>query len=185
MSLDYVERIYADYLDNPADLSSEWREYFDKIEGNGSTVSAANRAPSAHATGTFVSLRRAFSTRPPLQVSAPASADLRQARIQERADLRACQLSRPRPHDRQLDPLGRVHPRPIELDLAYYGFSEADLDGPISTTTVRGSNIQTLRQIINRLEETYCGAIGAQFMHIDDLEARDWLQRRLETPRIA
>ena len=72
----------------------------------------------------------------------------------------------------QLDPLGSVHPRPIELDLAYYGFSEADLDAPVSTTTVRGPNVQTLLEVVSRLEETYCRSIAAQFMHIDDLEAR-------------
>jgi 2-oxoglutarate dehydrogenase E1 component len=79
-----------------------------------------------------------------------------------------------------LDPLGARNPRPPELDPAYYGFTDADLQCAVSTATIRGSNFQTLQEVIDRFENTYCRAIGAQFMHIDDLEARDWLQRRLE-----
>ena len=33
---------------------------------------------------------------------------------------------------------------------------------------------------MDRLRNTYCGSISAQFMHIDDLEVREWLQRRME-----
>ena len=38
-----------------------------------------------------------------------------------------------------------------------------------------------MREIIDRLRHTYCRSIGAQFMHIDDLQVRKWLQRRMET----
>ena len=79
-----------------------------------------------------------------------------------------------------VDPLGRVNDRPRELEPEYYGFTDADLDCSFSTHGFRGSNVQTLRAIIERLDETYCGSVGVQFMHIDDLEARDWLQRRWE-----
>jgi 2-oxoglutarate dehydrogenase E1 component len=102
------------------------------------------------------------------------------ARLQERVDL-LVRNYRVRGHIMaKLDPLGRVSSRPAELDPEFYGFTGADLDCAISATTIRGSNVQTLRQVIERFEETYCGAIGAQFMHIDDLQARDWLQRRME-----
>ena len=40
--------------------------------------------------------------------------------------------------------------------------------------------MQPLREIIDRLRSTYCGSISAQFMSIDDLAVREWLQRRME-----
>ena len=40
--------------------------------------------------------------------------------------------------------------------------------------------MQTLGAILQRLQNTYCGYIGVQFMHIHDLAAREWLQRRME-----
>src|SRR5687767_15957572 len=38
----------------------------------------------------------------------------------------------------------------------------------------------TLRQIIERLRNTYCRSIGVEYMHIDDLKIRRWLQERME-----
>jgi len=38
----------------------------------------------------------------------------------------------------------------------------------------------TLKEILQRLKQTYCGQIGAQFMHIDDIEPKMWLQNRME-----
>ena len=39
---------------------------------------------------------------------------------------------------------------------------------------------QTLREILQALRETYCGSIGAEFMHITDVEQRRWVYERLE-----
>lgn len=83
----------------------------------------------------------------------------------------------------QLDPLGppgrTSYP---ELELEHYGLGEEDLDRVFSTTMIPGSTVLTLRQILERMRETYCRSIGVQFMHIDDLEAKKWLKERLEDP---
>ncbi|QQP56908.1 Neural conserved at 73EF, partial [Caligus rogercresseyi] len=39
-----------------------------------------------------------------------------------------------------------------------------------------------LREIIKRLEDVYCGSIGAEFMHIHNLDEVNWIRKRLETP---
>ena len=39
-----------------------------------------------------------------------------------------------------------------------------------------------LREIINRLETVYCKSIGAEFMHINNLDQINWIRQRLETP---
>src|SRR6185295_11204444 len=49
-----------------------------------------------------------------------------------------------------------------------------------STDTIGGQQTLTLRQIIERLRNTYCRSIGVQFMHMDDLAVRQWLQDRME-----
>src|SRR6202012_4778679 len=36
------------------------------------------------------------------------------------------------------------------------------------------------RQMVELLKRTYCGRIGYEFMHINDAEQKDWLQRRIE-----
>jgi 2-oxoglutarate dehydrogenase E1 component len=80
----------------------------------------------------------------------------------------------------RLDPLGRRATKVPELDLAYHGLSEADLDVPFSTRTAAGSKTLSLRAILEKLHNTYCRSIGVQFMHIDDREVREWLQFRME-----
>jgi len=39
----------------------------------------------------------------------------------------------------------------------------------------------TLGRLLERLRNTYCRSIGVQYMHIDDLSVRRWLQRRMES----
>lgn len=80
----------------------------------------------------------------------------------------------------RLDPLHQQRPQPPELDPAYYGFTEADYDRVFSTRTSYGPQQRTLREIVGWLRNTYCRYIGAQFMHIDDLSVRQWLQDRME-----
>ena len=70
----------------------------------------------------------------------------------------------------QIDPLGLPAPAPARSSTRrYYGFTEADLDRPFSTGTIYGPDVLTLREILERLRNTYCRSIGVQFMHIDDL----------------
>jgi hypothetical protein len=43
----------------------------------------------------------------------------------------------------------------------------------------------TLREIVQALRETYCGSIGAEFMHCTDPAEKRWWQERLEHPQQA
>ena len=40
-----------------------------------------------------------------------------------------------------------------------------------------------LKEIIQALKETYCRAIGVEYMHLQDPEERDWLKERMEPVR--
>ena len=82
-----------------------------------------------------------------------------------------------------LDPLGRSKEIYPELNPSYYGFTEADMDIVFSSTTIPGRHTMTLRNILDHLRATYCRSIGVQFMHIDDLRVKMWLQDRMESTR--
>ena len=41
----------------------------------------------------------------------------------------------------------------------------------------------TLRQILEMLRQTYCGKVGAEYMHIQIPEQKTWLQERMEPTR--
>ncbi|MBU6308674.1 MAG: 2-oxoglutarate dehydrogenase E1 component [Planctomycetes bacterium] len=80
----------------------------------------------------------------------------------------------------EIDPLGRPRPGLPELDPDFYHLTEEDMDRSFSTDTIEGPQSMSLRQIIKRLRNTYCRSIGVQFMHMDDLRVRQWLQVRME-----
>ncbi len=82
----------------------------------------------------------------------------------------------------RVDPLGMPQPIPPELKPEFFGFTEADLDMPVYSETFQYEGpLLTLGQLLQRLRNTYCRSIGVQYMHIDDLSVRRWLQRRMET----
>ncbi len=81
-----------------------------------------------------------------------------------------------------LNPLGPQGHEVPELELGHWGLADADLDTLFASPFAIGSPMLRLREIVERLRESYCGAIGVQYMHLDSLERKDWLRSRLEQP---
>lgn len=80
----------------------------------------------------------------------------------------------------KLDPFGRPRERPAPLTMEYHGLCESDLDRPVDAAGLGFDAPVRLGDLIQRLEETYCGSIGVEFMHIQDMEQRAWLLERFE-----
>jgi len=81
----------------------------------------------------------------------------------------------------RLDPLG-LHRSEVPADLTpgYHGFSDADLDRPVWLGGTLGFQSATVREIVRVLQANYCGRVGLEYMHINDLEERKFLQDRME-----
>ena len=81
----------------------------------------------------------------------------------------------------KLDPLGLAHYElPADLSPAYHGFSDADLDRKIWLGGALGFDQASVREIVAVLQANYCAAIGLEYMHINDLDERRFLQDRME-----
>jgi len=80
-----------------------------------------------------------------------------------------------------LDPL-RLSKREVPADLTaeYHGFSDDDLDRPIWLCGALGFEQATVREIVRVLQRNYCGHIGLEYMHINEVEERRFLQERME-----
>src|SRR6204780_452635 len=87
----------------------------------------------------------------------------------------------------RIDPLELLQrPRPRVLDLDYAGLGEAE---PATGFYPAARNDwipkqATLREIISRLQQVYCGHIGAEFAHISDSDERLWLQDEFQLGRM-
>lgn len=165
----YVEGLLQSFQNDPGSVPEEWREYFREIT-NGSVNGPVQLGPS-------------FTARSLFDPPDPRKADdthLDAAVLQDRVD-QLIRAYRVRGHlAAKIDPLGMARPEQPELKPAYHRLTENDLDRPFSTTSLGGVKTQSLRQLITRLDHTYCRYIGAQFMHIGEPEARTWLQYRME-----
>ncbi len=173
LSLGFIEELYASYLRDPKSVSADWRSYFRQMNGNG-TAATMQFGPSFRPRSVF---------NPPAASEVAPSAtvrDLEMAVLQDHLD-QLVRAYRVRGHMvAMIDPLGIPRPHLPELDPEFYGFTDADMDRPFSTGTIHGPDVLTLRHIVERLRNTYCRSIAVQFMHIDDLSVRQWLQDRME-----
>lgn len=80
-----------------------------------------------------------------------------------------------------LDPLGLMKRElPADLTPEYHGFVGADLDRPIYLAGTLGYQTATIREVVATLRANYCGTVGLEYMHINDLEERRFLQDRME-----
>lgn len=80
-----------------------------------------------------------------------------------------------------LDPLGAEPGHSPELDLEYYGLTLWDLDREFYCEGLGGQITARLRDIIKLLRNTYCGKIGAEYMHLLDLDERKFLRETMES----
>jgi len=85
-----------------------------------------------------------------------------------------------------LDPLGSPPLHQDELELSFNGLSVWDLDRRFAAGTLAGTREpRPLREILDVLRETYCRYVGVEFMHIQELSIRRWLEERMESSRNA
>jgi 2-oxoglutarate dehydrogenase E1 component len=167
----YLDDLYETYLNNPAEVSPDWRAYFDKIAAQAHDVSHRE-------------IREYFlqnARHPARQVT--QSGDIIQERKQTKVADLIISYRRLGHLQAKIDPLdlykGVDNPA---LQLSYYGFTENDMDTQFDASTLPGlkKSPATLAEIYNYLRKTYCGSIGIEFMHINNNEEVSWLQQRME-----
>jgi len=80
-----------------------------------------------------------------------------------------------------LDPLGLTKRElPADLTPEYHGFKEDDLDREIFLGGALGMQRGTVRELVTILRANYCGNVGVEYMHINDVEERRFIQERIE-----
>ena len=169
----FVEVLYEQYLDHPESLTPAWRAYFDAMQ-----ATLGERKDVAHTP-----IQQAF-----LAIPKTARQDARSDVDYERKQVYVLQLINAHRflgvRVANLDPLGR-HQKPVvpELDSAYYGLGETDMETTFETGSLVGGARMTLREILQLLRQTYCGSIGAEYMYIGDIRQKRWIQERLEGVR--
>src|SRR4051794_17959014 len=80
-----------------------------------------------------------------------------------------------------LDPLGLTRRDvPADLTPTFHGFDADEIDRPIWLCGVLGFEQATVREIVGVLQRNYCGHVGFEYMHINDVDERRFIQERIE-----
>jgi 2-oxoglutarate dehydrogenase E1 component len=171
----FVEALYESYLADPASVSPEWRDQFDAWQLTGGARDVAHSAVVA----AFAGLARAGPGAP--AATAPAADDGKAHKVLQYIRAHRVMGSR----ESQLDPLKRMEREPIpELQLAYYGLTDADLDRTFAVGSWQGGEgPMKLRDIVAAVKKTYCGTVGVEYMYIASTAEKRWIQKRFEGPR--
>src|SRR5450432_4272115 len=159
-NLDLIEENYSRWQKNPESVDSSWSAFFEGFElgnlpqRNGAAVAAA-----------------------------PARADVRESPLQTRIDGLVYAYRTLGHTIARLDPLAEKRPQNPLLSLRELGFSEKDLDLPVSSKFFLDGKRMALREVIATLESIYADTIGAEFVHIQNTRIRDRVRHRLESRR--
>src|SRR5690242_3825898 len=177
----YVEELYEAYLDNPASVPENWRDYFDALQNvHAVDGSASNDIAHRPIIESFAQRARSNSLLPRMGDVNLATAR-KQVYVQALIDAYRFMGVR----WANLDPLKRLErPSIPALEPAFYDFTEADMDQVFHAGDLFfGFEQATLREIVQALRDTYCGTLGVEFMYISDPEQKQWWKQRLESIR--
>ena len=176
----FVEDLHAQYRQSPQSVPEEWRAFFKTLDDGGGGPPPTSTNGSANGAAV-----RARTNGAALAYAAGRDESLLSAAALSGRVYQLVNAYRVRGHlFAKIDPLGTSPDAAPELELSNFGLSEADYDTMFPTVGIGGlPDRATLRQIIAHLSETYCGAIGVEFTHIEEPEARGWLQSEMEASR--
>ena len=164
VNLRYLEDLYDSYRKDPGSVDLEWQAYFAELRkdrpdaGNGETARAAQEDHGGAPPLLAPTLQQQLND----MIRAFRTLGHRAARI---------------------DPLGLQDTDEAVLDPASYGFTAERMEQLFPGAGLYWPGPLSLREIIKRLRQTYCGSIGCEYMHIEDGAAREWLQERIESNR--
>jgi 2-oxoglutarate dehydrogenase E1 component len=168
-NLGFVEDLYYAWLENPQSVGPEWRSYFESLP----TLPGEPRSGARPADGAGAA-REARAAGRPLQERVRDEHEAFQFRVDE-----LVQAYREQGHLRaRLDPLGLEKREHDGFPLDAFGLRETDLDRPVHVGGARGT--QTLRELVERLQETYCRTLGVELAHLHEISLRGWLEERME-----
>ncbi|EIQ94517.1 oxoglutarate dehydrogenase (succinyl-transferring), E1 component, partial [Yersinia pestis PY-03] len=169
----YIEQLYEDFLTDPGSVDDSWRSIFQQLPTTGVK-------PDQLHSQTREYFRRLAkdSTRYNSSINDP-DIDAKQVKV-----LQLINAFRFRGHQHaNLDPLGLWKQESVpDLDPSYHNLTEADFQNTFNVGSFAiGKETMKLADLYAALKQTYCGSVGAEYMHITNTEEKRWIQQRIES----
>ena len=195
----YIEGLYQDFVKDPEAVDPEFRRFFEGFDFavtqgrsaplNGASNAAANGVSNGSANGVLTPSDRQrpsdLGARPTSAKPAMTTAD----GMDWKKELGAYRLIlgyRNKGHLlAKTNPIRPRKDRGANLDLAFFGFTEEDLDKNFFAGNLIGLGTTTLRKILAHLQQCYAGHVGIEFKYISQQVKIDWLTNEMEKKFLA
>ena len=174
----YVEDLYESFLADAESVPGEWREFFQSLAA--ANDEAGPDVSHAAIESEFKTLGKASRFAPVLSNDAVVHSEHESKQVQV---LQLISSYRVRGHQKaDLDPLSLMYRETVQdLELEFHDLSAIDHSTVFQTGSLYISKERApLREIVDSLERIYCSSIGYEFMHIVNLEEKQWIQQRIE-----
>ena len=149
---DTIDKLYEDFLRDPASVSEDWRHFFEGFEFAREDYKPKSITDSAYPSEfKVINLINAYLQRGHLFTAT--------------------------------NPVRTRRKYTPTLDYQNFGLTDADLNTIYQAGNDIGLGPATLREIIARMQMTYCRSIGAEYMYIRHPEVVGWLKKRMEDSR--
>lgn len=168
-NLTYIERLFEHWQKDPSSVDSAWGDYFGQL---GRPASAA--APQPAAASATSSDKVYKQTRVDSMLWSFRDIGYLYARLNPLGGDYGPE------HDYLQRDGTPTYEKPTPEQ---FGLSEADLDTAFFAGPAMKPSSAPLREILAAFQETYCGPIGVEFLHIQDKEIRRWLITKMESVR--
>ena len=169
----YIEQLYEDFLTDPGSVEDSWRSIFQQLP------TAGVKPDQLHSqTRDYFRRLAKDSARYNTTINDPDT-DAKQVKV-----LQLINAFRFRGHQHaNLDPLGLWQREQVpDLEPGYHNLTEADFQETFNVGSFAiGKETMKLGDLYAALKQTYCGSIGAEYMHITNTEEKRWIQQRIES----
>ena len=176
---EYVEELYEQFLSDPDSIPQQWRDFFETLPSTDG--SSAPEVSHAEIKKDFEALGKVSRYKQVLSNDAVINSEHERKQVQV---LQLISSYRVRGHQKAaLDPLSLMHRERVpDLELEFHDLSPIDASTTFQTGSLFISKEKApLRDIVDTLERIYCNSIGYEFMHIVNLEEKQWIQQRIES----
>lgn len=165
----FIEGLYQDYIKDSNSVDPELKKFFEGFDFAIGTAKNGRNGTAAPANGSTA----AITSPGPAPTSSDWMYEIRAYRMilgyRNKGHLLA-----------KTNPIRTRKDRGANIELGFYGFTEADLDKEFHAGNLIGLGTTTLRNIFNHLQSVYAGHVGIEFKYISDQVKVDWLTNEIE-----
>ena len=176
---EYVEALYEAFIEDASQVPEEWATFFSSLPAGG--LNAAADVSHARIQNDLKVMGKRSRYAPQLSNEAIVNSEHESKQVQV---MQLISSYRVRGHQKaSLDPLALMHrERVADLELEFHDLSPIDASTVFQTGSLFISKDKaTLGEIVDNLERIYCASVGYEFMHIVNLEEKQWIQQRIES----